>query len=148
MKSLGSNTFGLMKQNHKGKFMLEGKYHFVKLGMFVESSDEYESHEYSGHMETEDDAITASEKEEEPVGPVATVVEEHVQVVNDDDDDDEEGDFEKGLRENILEEDYEEDTGLGGEFSGFNNDDISFNFEHDEYNPTHEDLDSFFEFCA
>ena len=36
MKSLGSNTFGLMKQNRKGKFMFVGKYPLVKFGLFVE----------------------------------------------------------------------------------------------------------------
>nr|KAJ0223201.1 hypothetical protein LSAT_V11C200066620 [Lactuca sativa] len=39
LKSLDSSTFGLMKQNRKGKFMFEGRFPLVKFGNFVEVSD-------------------------------------------------------------------------------------------------------------
>lgn len=58
MKSLGSTTFGLMKQNRKGKYFFEGKYPLVKFGMFAELKDASESSDSSDHLESEDNVVT------------------------------------------------------------------------------------------
>nr|KAJ0221525.1 hypothetical protein LSAT_V11C200066630 [Lactuca sativa] len=88
-------------------------------------------------METENNVITASQKEEELVTPVVVVIEEHVPVSNeeaskenDGDDSDDQDDIEKGLMENIVEEDYEEDIGLSGDLSGFDNDELDSFFDY------------------
>lgn len=139
LKYLGSSTFGLMKQNRKGKFMFEGKFPLVKFGKFAEVSDPSTTESSSAYKEFEDDVITASEHEEDPINLVAIVAEEHVPISNDEaneyenaDDDEEEGNFEKGLMYNIVKEDYEEDVGFG-DMSALKKDDISFSFEHGEY---------------
>ena len=61
VKSLGANTFSLMKQNRKGKFMFEGKYPLVNLGQFAEDRDSSSIESSFEFIETEDDVITTSE---------------------------------------------------------------------------------------
>lgn len=73
LKSMGSSTFGLMKQKMKGKFMFQGKYPQVKFSQFAEVSDSTETESSSDRMETKEDVITASEHEEGPV-PLVEIV--------------------------------------------------------------------------
>nr|KAJ0218223.1 hypothetical protein LSAT_V11C300140940 [Lactuca sativa] len=156
-EKLGSKELGLMKQNRKGKFAFQGKYTLVKFGQFAEVSDASETESSSYHVEIEDDMITAFEHEEEPVPPVAIVAEEHVPMTNADADEDaendDESDFERGLMDNVVEEeddddedDYADDMAIGGELSGYDNDDLLFGLRQgQDVRLSTEDLDAFFE---
>ena len=123
--------------------MFKGMFPLVKFGKFAEVSDALSIESSSDPMEMEDDVITASEKEEEPVPPVAIVAEEHDQMENvkgqsdynsEGDDDDDEG-F-----------DDDDDTIFGGDMSGFDNDTIYyFEKRNNDYCPSIEELHSFFD---
>nr|KAJ0204497.1 hypothetical protein LSAT_V11C500233850 [Lactuca sativa] len=152
LKSIGSNTFELMKQNRKGKFMFEGKNPLVKFGQFAEVSNASETKSSSDHIETEDEVIIASEHEEEHVAPVAIITKEHVPITDDveNDDknanDDDESDFEMSLIENVVnEDDGEDDMDQCEDLNGYDNDDLIFGFEQDQdIWLSAKDLDDFF----
>lgn len=151
LKSLGSNTFGLMKQNRKGKFIFYGKYPLVKFGPFTEVSDATESGESSDTKETEDVVNIALEQEEEPVPLVFIIAEEPVPVTNEKANEDEdaedvdESDFERGLMDSVVDEADDEDfMDLGGDLYGYDNDDLFFGIEQShDVRLSNEDLDAF-----
>ncbi|KAL7599671.1 hypothetical protein Lser_V15G25567 [Lactuca serriola] len=157
LKSLGSSTFGLMKQNRKGKFMFKGKHPLVKFGKFAEVSGSSATESSSTYEEYEDDVITASEKEEERVPSVAIVAEEHDQLTNvevqsdyDDGekDDDEKDEFEESTMQNAVVNDDEEDEDdlyHDIDLSGFDKDDIPLDFESNECFLTNVELNTFFD---
>ena len=82
MKSLGSNTIGLIKQNRKGKFTFQGRYPLVKFGAFSELSESSENEESSEPLDSANDVITVSEHEDDKVPPIAIVAEEQDTMTN------------------------------------------------------------------
>lgn len=140
MKSLGSSTFGLMKQNLKGKFIFQGKYMLVKFGKFAEVSDSSATESSSFHMETEDDVITTTEDEEQHVPLNTIVAEEHNQMKNVE----VQSDYNEG--DDADDDDEKGDMGLGGDMFDFNDDTFSdFEKRNDDYCPRFEELNSFFD---
>ncbi|XP_023737742.1 nuclear polyadenylated RNA-binding protein 3-like [Lactuca sativa] len=110
-------------------------------------NDESKSESASRNEDTEDEVITASEHEEDPVTPVAIVAEEHMSVSNeekkedDNVDDDDESEFEVKLMENVEDED---DMYQGEDLSGYDQDDLFFINDHnDEIRISNEDLETF-----
>lgn len=134
MKSLGSNTFGLIKQNRKGKYILEGKYPLVKFGIFAESSDVSESNGSSDHLESEDDVITITGHKDERVPPVAIVAEEHDNMINVklqsdfNESQDVSGDGDNDGEDEGFDDD---DLIFGGDIFGHNDIDMNYEFEND-----------------
>ncbi|CAI9271928.1 unnamed protein product [Lactuca saligna] len=103
-KSISLSAFGLMKQKRGGKFVFEGKFALIKIGIFKEDVRE-ESEEQSMPMENEDISHSPSEPEVEEIhnSPTTYVADEHDnQKANDskssreDDDDDLYEDFDLG----------------------------------------------------
>nr|KAJ0216966.1 hypothetical protein LSAT_V11C300126710 [Lactuca sativa] len=113
--------------------MFEGKFPLVKFGQFVEVSNASETEISSADEETEDEVITASEHEEEPVSPMEIIAEEHVLVTDEEENDDvyanddDESDFERGLMDNVVNEyDGEDDMDQGEDITNYDNDDLIF----------------------
>lgn len=73
MKSLGPHTVGLIKQNHKGKVIFQGKYPLVMFGKFAKLDESSESYGSSDKISIEptsldrvisnDDVIAVSDHE-------------------------------------------------------------------------------------
>ncbi|CAI9262913.1 unnamed protein product [Lactuca saligna] len=116
LKSLGSSTFGLMKQNRKGNFMFDEKYPLLKFGQFAEVRDS-SAKSSSEFIETEDDSDYTAEG---------------------DDDDDDDDDDDKGFDD--------DDTIFGSAMFGFDNGTIyDFEKINNDYCPNLEELHSFFD---
>ena len=88
MKSLGTHTVRLIKQNRKGKVVFQGLYPLVKFGRFAEPNEASESHGSSDKISSdptssekvisEGDVIIVSDQEGEvTVSPNVSVAEEH-----------------------------------------------------------------------
>lgn len=139
-----------MKQNHKGKkLVFQGKQLLEKFGQFSEIGEASESESSSID---EDDDVIVSDHEEDVVLPVAIIAKEHVPVTNEDDnDEDDEGDNEMGWEDDVLvfydDEDDDDGTDMlqGDDLSGYDNDDLNFDFEQSiDFETSNEDLSLFF----
>ncbi|KAL7596831.1 hypothetical protein Lser_V15G29616 [Lactuca serriola] len=121
IKSLGPHTFGLIKQNRKGKVVFQGLHPLVKFGNFAEIDESSESH---GTSEKALSDPTSSEN----------VMFDDVITISDHDADETATVNAQGSR---AETDLYEDLNL----TGFDNDDIPLNFDCNEDFMTGESLD-------
>lgn len=144
LKSLGPSTFGLMKQNRKvSKYVFQGTKPLEKFGCFAKIGEDLDSDEA---LDDEDDEVTVSDQEYDTNPPIAILAEEHVPMINvnddheDDDDDDEEDDAGMDVGDNALGFDDGARMGQEIDLSGFDDDDLCFDFELND-----KDLNSFFD---
>ncbi|CAI9284378.1 unnamed protein product [Lactuca saligna] len=116
-QSLGPKSFGLTKQNRKGsKIVFRGTNPLVKFGKFAEN-EEASVFQNIPNVEPENAPVAEAGSIHVPepevvfdvIPRVATMMEEHVPVLNDDDDDDDddrEGDDEEGEARCLNDEDF------------------------------------------